>query len=311
MMLIEKSPVPAAALPLVGFKDHLRLGSGFADDGVQDETLETFLRAALASIEARTGKVLIERDYRWTVTAWRGADRQPLPLAPVSAIVDMVQIDRQGLRTPVAQARYGLEPDMQRPAIVATGSMLPAVPQGGRIEIDLMAGFGPDWSDLPADLAQAVLLLAAHFHEYRSDAALNGVTMPFSVTGLIERYRTVRLFMGGADMTAPLLNRKLVLEQADRVADGSGGHSEVWLPLGTLWAEIKAGTGSARVAQALTLSRVPLRITVRAAPAGAPSRPVAGQRMREDTRVFAILAVAEADRAGRYLVCHATEEVVS
>ena len=197
MMLVELSSVPPAALPVAGFKDHLRLGSGFADDGLQDETLEAFLRAALASIEARTGKILLEREFRWSVTSWREVDRQPLPLAPVSAIGAVVQIDRNGTAIPVATARYALEPDQQRPALIAVGATLPAVPRGGRVDVELLAGYGPEWSDLPADLAQAVMLLAAHFYEYRSDSALHGASMPFSVTALIERYRTVRLFMGG------------------------------------------------------------------------------------------------------------------
>ena len=197
MMLVELSSVPPAALPVAGFKDHLRLGSGFADDGLQDETLEAFLRAALASIEARTGKILLEREFRWSVTAWREVDRQPLPLAPVSAIGAVVQIDRNGTAIPVATARYALEPDQQRPALIAVGATLPSVPRGGRVDVELLAGFGPEWSDLPADLAQAVMLLAAHFYEYRSDTALHGASMPYSVTALIERYRTVRLFMGG------------------------------------------------------------------------------------------------------------------
>lgn len=197
MMLVELSSVPPAALPVAGFKDHLRLGSGFADDGLQDETLEAFLRAALASIEARTGKVLLEREFCWSVTKWREADRQPLPLAPVSAVGAVVQIDRNGTAIPVATTRYALEPDQQRPALIAVGATLPSVPRGGRVDVELLAGYGPEWSDLPADLAQAVMLLAAHFYEYRSDSALHGASMPFSVTALIERYRTVRLFMGG------------------------------------------------------------------------------------------------------------------
>ena len=197
MMLVELTSVPPDALPVAGFKDHLRLGSGFSDDGLQDATLEAFLRAAIASIEARTGKVLIEREFRWTVTTWRDAQRQPLPLAPVSAIAEMVQIDRNGTPVPVAPIRFRLEPDHQRPSVVAVGTCLPAVPRAGKIEMTLMAGFGPEWSDLPADLAQAVMLLAAHFYEFRTDAALHGSSMPFSVTALIERYRTVRLFMEG------------------------------------------------------------------------------------------------------------------
>ena len=35
MMLTEQTAVPAAALPVQALKDHLRLGSGFADAGLQ------------------------------------------------------------------------------------------------------------------------------------------------------------------------------------------------------------------------------------------------------------------------------------
>src|SRR6056297_1223845 len=63
MMLIEETTVPQSALPLGLFKEHLRLGSGFSDDGLQDGLLEGFLRSAMAAIEGRTSKVLIERDF--------------------------------------------------------------------------------------------------------------------------------------------------------------------------------------------------------------------------------------------------------
>ena len=59
MMLIEETAVPEAALPIAQLKAHLRLGTGFSDDDVQGPVLESFLRAAIASIEVRTGKVLI------------------------------------------------------------------------------------------------------------------------------------------------------------------------------------------------------------------------------------------------------------
>ena len=58
-MLIEQTSVPVSALPVAEFKDHLRLGAGFADGALQDAVLETCLRAAISSIEARTGKALI------------------------------------------------------------------------------------------------------------------------------------------------------------------------------------------------------------------------------------------------------------
>lgn len=112
-------------------------------------------------------------------------------------------------------------------------------------------------------------------------------------------------------MKHPHLNRKLVLEEAQQVPDGAGGFSTTWSALGALWAEFKSGSGRETARDFLTLSVVPLKITVRAAPSGAPSRPRPDQRFREGTRIFRILAVSERDPAGRYLICHAREEVVA
>ena len=182
MMLVEETTVPLAALPVTEFKAHLRLGSGFAEDSVQDAVLESFLRAAMAAIEARTGKILIEREFSWTLSRWRDATGQVLPVAPVSAIASVVLIDRGEVETVLDSAVYRLVPDLQRPRISPVGTLLPQVPSGGSVRVGLLAGYGPEWSDLPADLAQAVLLLAAHYYEYRHDTGLSSGCMPFGVT---------------------------------------------------------------------------------------------------------------------------------
>ena len=112
-------------------------------------------------------------------------------------------------------------------------------------------------------------------------------------------------------MNAPRLNRSLVLEAPMRISDGAGGYTNAWQPLGVLWAQIKAGTGREAGDFAATVSRVPFKIIVRAAPFGTPSRPVAGQRLREGARLYHINAVAEKDVHARYLTCFAEEEVAS
>ncbi|MEL7114219.1 MAG: head-tail adaptor protein [Pseudomonadota bacterium] len=110
---------------------------------------------------------------------------------------------------------------------------------------------------------------------------------------------------------APVLNRKLKLETAYRTRDDMGGYTEIWQVLGELWAQVKAGTGREIEVEGITVSSVPLKITVRATPYGAPSRPAPGQRFREGDRTFRILTVTEADAAARYLTCVAVEEEVT
>ncbi|MFC2967862.1 head-tail connector protein [Acidimangrovimonas pyrenivorans] len=198
MMLTEQTAVPATALPVAEFKDHLRLGTGFADDAMQDGLAESYLRAALAAIEGRIGKALLARQFLWRLAAWRDAADQALPVAPISAILSLVLVAADGTRTTVAADRYRLIEDMQRPRIAATGLVLPEIPTEGAAEIGFEAGFGPDWTDLPADLRQAVLLLAAEYYEQRHDAGGPRAAMPFGVMALIERWRTVRVLGGGA-----------------------------------------------------------------------------------------------------------------
>ena len=196
MMLVEETSVPPSALPVDEFKAHLRLGSGFSDESLQDGVLESFLLAAMSAIEARTGKVLIERAFSWTLSHWRNAQMQGLPVAPVTQVTGVTLVDRQGDAVTVAPSAYRLVQDHQRPALRPLGSCLPGVPDQGSVVIGFVAGFGAAWSDVPADLRQAVLMLAAHYYEYRHDTSLSSGCMPFGVTSLLERYRPVRLHMG-------------------------------------------------------------------------------------------------------------------
>lgn len=193
MTLIEETAVPDGALPVEKLKAHLRLGTGFADDTVQDGVLISFLRAAIASVEARTGKVLIERDFVLSVTEWRVPDVQVLPIAPAVVVSAMTLVDRIGARTDVAADAYWLERDAQQPRVRSVGRALPGVPKEGAVDIAFRAGFGPAWDDIPPDLAQAVMLLAAHYYEFRNETTLSEGCMPFGVTSLIERYRVMRL----------------------------------------------------------------------------------------------------------------------
>lgn len=198
MMLIEETTVPDGVLPVEEFKAHLRLGSGFGTESLQDAVLVSFLRAAVTAVEARTGKVLFERSFVSAHTCWRAADAQPLPVAPVTTVTSVMLVDRAGMRNEVDAATYWLERDMHAPRLRSVGAALPVIPQAGSAEIAFVAGYGPAWEDIPADLRQAVLLLAAHFYEFRDETGLSEGCMPFGVASLIERYKVVRLYGGGA-----------------------------------------------------------------------------------------------------------------
>ena len=100
MILVEETKIATADLPVTTFKAHLRLGSGFSDDMLQDPVLEGCLRSALAAIESRTGKALMERRFSVTANMWTPGAEQSLPIAPVTGLHALTTTDSSGTVTP-------------------------------------------------------------------------------------------------------------------------------------------------------------------------------------------------------------------
>jgi len=190
MMMVELTSVPSAVLPVSDLADHLRLARGFADDGSQDSQLESCLRAAASAIEARIGKALFERRFALTLVHWHKEDAHVLPIAPVRVIDSITLVSRAGAETLLATELYALRADQHRPAIVATGSKLPTPGQRGTIEVEFTAGFAPDWAGIPADLQQAMLILAGEYWGQNMDPEMG---IPFSASVLLEPHRALRL----------------------------------------------------------------------------------------------------------------------
>jgi len=190
MMMVELTSVPSAVLPVSELADHLRLARGFADDGSQDAQLESCLRAAASAIEARIGKALFQRRFGLTLVHWHKEDAHVLPIAPVSSVESVTLVSRAGAETLVDPSRYNLRKDAHRPAIVATASALPTPSARGSIEVEFTAGYGVDWAGLPADLKQAVLILAGEYWGQNMDPEMG---IPFSASVLLEPYRPLRL----------------------------------------------------------------------------------------------------------------------
>ncbi|QIE41644.1 head-tail adaptor protein [Rhodobacteraceae bacterium SC52] len=101
----------------------------------------------------------------------------------------------------------------------------------------------------------------------------------------------------------------VTLEEQVVEPDGAGGNVSVWRAKGAHYACLEPLTGRELLDGAAGVSRVPFRVTVAGAPYGAPSRPHPKDRFRHGTRIFDIIAVSEADPAGRFVECRAIEEV--
>ncbi|MEM8581426.1 MAG: hypothetical protein AAGA38_05265 [Pseudomonadota bacterium] len=193
MNIVEETSVPSEALPLQQFREHLRLGSGFPDDNLQDTLLESTLRAAIGAIEYRTGKALFRRAFKLCLEEWAGPVFQPILRGPLVQVSSVVLFTSDGAASELAGSVYSVVPDAYRAGIKAH-STLPQIPINGHAEIHFEAGYGAAWQDVPESLAQAVMVLGAHFYETRSGAPDTG--FPHLVRVLIEAFRDLRLFGG-------------------------------------------------------------------------------------------------------------------
>ena len=192
MILIEQTQVSDSDLPVADFRNHLHLGSGFGEDGLQDAVLVSQLRAAIAQVEGRTGKALIERSFKLVVTAWRDLGRQVLPTAPVNLVSSLAIVDLNGVREVEPATVYRLRPDAHAPVVQSVSLSLPTIPVGGTAEIEFTGGYGA-WADVPDDLKQAVFLMATHYYENRSSVGARQQALPMSVAALCRRHTPVRL----------------------------------------------------------------------------------------------------------------------
>jgi len=188
MMLIEQAQIADQDLPIAEFQAHLAMGTALDPDGVQIQVLAGFLRAAIAAIETKLGKILLQRDFEWHPT--RVQDRIALPVGPILRVTQVDHIDGAGTAQVVDPNSYDL--DRSGDVVVLTGAAR-NLPKNGAISVYFSAGITDTWARLPADLAQAVFMLAAHYYEYRHDMGLSAGCMPFGVTSLIQRFRRVRL----------------------------------------------------------------------------------------------------------------------
>ena len=193
MLLKEAAPAAPNPMPLAEFAAHLRLGHGFVDDGSEDALLDLYLRHAMAVVEARTGQALVARPYLLQVAGWNRHGQLVMPVGPIAAI-DRIRFVRAGGIVDLAPGDWRLEPGRARQRLTgAGGGPLRPVPHGALAELEFTAGHAQAWSDVPGDLRQAVLMLAAHYYENRHGELGEEAALPPAVGAILAPHRPVRV----------------------------------------------------------------------------------------------------------------------
>ncbi|MFG1317759.1 head-tail connector protein [Xanthobacter autotrophicus] len=159
----------------------------------EDALLDALVTAARRRVEVETGRALMEQTWRFSLDAWPLRGIIPAPLSPVRQIVSATVAAADG--TPVALPAGALALVGDRaPALFRVEPARVSAPlaRHGGIVITFTAGYGPGAADVPADLVQAVRLLAAHFYEHR-DGPGDTSALPAAARALMAPYRVVRL----------------------------------------------------------------------------------------------------------------------
>ncbi|MEP9379728.1 phage head-tail connector protein [Aquabacter sp. CN5-332] len=158
----------------------------------EDIVLSTLLTAARQMVESAASRILLTQTWRVARDGWPPSGLILAPLAPVAEIPAARLRHQDGSETALPLDLFTLRGD-RTPAVIAFDRARAPAPSRtlGGIELDLVLGYGAA-ADVPADLVQAVRLLAGHLYERRDEAGEAGL-LSEGVAALLKPYRTVRL----------------------------------------------------------------------------------------------------------------------
>lgn len=184
---------PPATLPveLADMKLFLRV-----DHDHEDSLIAALLRAATAAVEAMCGRRLIEQGWSVFLDDWPCSGVIALPLSPVTAIAEVRLHSADDTFAVIDPAHYYLDAASRPARLMLRPDRIWAKPGriGNGIEIRLVAGFGPSPDDVPAELAQAVKSLVAHWYDNREAAVSPQLqTVPLGVSAMLSGHSKVRL----------------------------------------------------------------------------------------------------------------------
>lgn len=163
------------------------------DDTAEDALITTLIGAARLHIEGVTGRALLAQSWRVVLDAWPESRVVKLPVSPFMAVTEINAVDEAGALHAIPLAQFMGEPD--RLLLPRSVAGMPVLRERQGIEIDYVAGFGTEPSDVPADIRQALLVLVGYWFEHR-DAVIvagSGAVVPSGFDRLVAGHKRVRL----------------------------------------------------------------------------------------------------------------------
>lgn len=174
---------------LVQIKRHLRLDHDEDDDYINELT-----DAATSHVEAVTGQFLITRIVRQYIDTMPASRSIPLEAWPVKSIQELRGYDFDGNTNTLLNANYRLDNRIDPPSLILnTNINFNAFCNG--IEVDMEVGYGETGVDVPSNITRAILVLIAHWYEFRGTLPAGDETalIPNGLDALLGPVKRVRL----------------------------------------------------------------------------------------------------------------------
>lgn len=189
MTLFRTVAPEAEPVTLVEARRNLRI-----DHDSEDELLEGLIRAAREEVEAACGLALIDQSWRLALDRLPRSGPVPLRRHPVREILSVTVYGEDGEGSLVDPGGYRLDANARPARLYFSAALAPGVAANG-IEIDFSAGFGEAGTDVPDLLKRAMLVLVAHWYEFRAHfpASERAVWLPAAYERLTAPWRARRL----------------------------------------------------------------------------------------------------------------------
>ncbi len=176
-------------LTLASAKAHLRI-----DGSDEDVFISELIIAARQYLEKLSGLRLITQTWRQYLDCWPISQVLELTLRPVQSVQAITVYDADGAPTIIPVSEYQLDNISDTARIHMPNPATPGMAMNG-IEVDFIAGYGDTGVDVPDTLKRALLMLIAHWYEFRGAIAPGDqpVSIPPGFETLIHPFKRMAI----------------------------------------------------------------------------------------------------------------------
>ncbi len=178
-------PPVVGPVTLIETKVFLQLDSAHEDALVAD-----LIGAGTELVEQLTGRALIVRSLRQTITVWPDKGIFVLQSRPLLQLTKIQYRDAAGILSTIDAADYYVDPNRSRVIALSSFTQFSFTHPSEALLFDFDAGYGVDETFVPASLRMALLLVIRDLYEHRGE---HGGVLPLRAQALLAPFMEARL----------------------------------------------------------------------------------------------------------------------